>query len=92
MRGQLVHNTQPHARLPPSFLGMDDLTTETSFDSQATRVIGVFDLCFDVYSIGDCTAGHWKTSGRLVQDLNGCTVGQNTQLIYFQEMHLWKNI
>ena len=28
------HNTRPNALLPTSVLGMDDLTTERSFDSQ----------------------------------------------------------
>ena len=28
----------------------------------------------DVFSMSICTAGHWKTSGRLVQELNVCTV------------------
>ena len=45
MRGQPIYDTRPHARLPPSFLCMDDLTTERSFDLQATWVIDVFGLC-----------------------------------------------
>ena len=41
------HNTRTHDdRLPPSFLGVDDLTTESSFDSQATWVIDVLGLLF----------------------------------------------
>ena len=32
-------NTRPHARLPPSFLGIKDLTTERSFNSQARWAI-----------------------------------------------------
>ena len=38
-----VHSARLPVRLPPSFLGMDDLTY-ISFDSQATWVIDVFDL------------------------------------------------
>ena len=53
---------------------MDDLTTERGFDSQATRVIGVLRLYFDVLSISVCTIRHWHTTGRLVQKLNVCTV------------------
>ena len=50
---------------------MDDLTTDRSFDSQVTCVIGVLGVFFDLLSIG-CL--HWQTSGRLVQELNVCTV------------------
>ena len=46
MCGQSRHNTLPHAWLPPSYLGMDDLTTEWSFDLQATWDIDVFGLFF----------------------------------------------
>ena len=63
----------PHARLPP-FPGhgcMDDLTVERSFDLQATRVIDVLDLFFDMLSM------HWRRTGRLVQELNVCTVASH---------------
>ena len=30
---------------------------------------------FDTSSMGVCTTGHWQMSGRLVQELNVCTVG-----------------
>ena len=33
---------------------MDDLTVERSFDSQPTWVIDVFDLFFDMLSMGVC--------------------------------------
>ena len=59
------------------FLGhgcMNDLTTERSFDSQATCVIDAICLFFDMLSMGVCTTRHWQTSGRLVQELNVCTV------------------
>ena len=38
------HNTQPHTQLRDSVLGMDDLTTDCSFDLQATWVIDIFDI------------------------------------------------
>ena len=53
---------------------MDDLTTERSFALQATWVIGVLDLFLDKLSMSVCTTKHWQTSGRLVQDLDVCTV------------------
>ena len=28
----------------------------------------------DIVSMGVCTTTHWQTSGRLLQELNGCTV------------------
>ena len=53
---------------------MDDLTTENTFHLQATWFIDVIVLYFDMLPIGLCTAVHWHTSGRLVQELNVCTV------------------
>ena len=53
---------------------MDDLTTERSFDSQATWVIDVLDLFHDMLSMNVCATRHWHTFGRLVQELNVCTV------------------
>ena len=53
---------------------MDDLTTERSFDSQATLVIDVLGLFFDMLSMTVCINKHWQTSGRLVQELNSRTV------------------
>ena len=49
---------------------MDDLTTERSFDLQATWVIHVLVLFFNMLS----TNRHCRTSGRLVQELNVCTL------------------
>ena len=75
MRG---HNTRPHARLMrPTFLGMD--ATKRSFDLQATWVVDVFYLFFDMSPIGVCTIEHWHVSGRLVHELNACTVGCDTE-------------
>ena len=67
MHGQPRHNTRPHVRLPPSFLDMDDLTTERGFDLQATWVIDVLGLFFDM---SVCTTRHWQMFGRQLQELN----------------------
>ena len=54
---------------------MDDLKTERSFSSQATWVIDVLGLFFDMLSMGVFKENRlWQTSGRLVQELNVCTV------------------
>ena len=61
----------------PEFPGhgcMDDLPIETSFDSKATWVIDILSLFFDMLSTDICTTRHWKTSGRLMQELNVCNV------------------
>ena len=31
-------------------------------------------IFFDTLSMGDCAIRHWQTSGRLMQELNACTV------------------
>ena len=61
-----------------------DLTTDCGFDSQTTRVIVVLGLFFDRLSMGVCITGHCQTSGRLVLELNGCTVvkGSWSRLAY----------
>ena len=48
MRGPSVYNSRPLGQFPPSILGMDDLTTERIFYSQATWVIDTVDLFFDM--------------------------------------------
>ena len=53
---------------------MDDITTECSFDSQATRVIDVLGLFFDMLSVGVCTTMCWQASDGLVRELNIRTV------------------
>ena len=65
----------------PGFIGMEDITTECSFDSQATCIIAVLGLFVDMLSMGVSTISHWRTSGRLVQQLDVCTVGQVEMLI-----------
>ena len=68
MRRQQGPDTRLHARLPPSFLGMDDLTTKHSFHSHATWVIGVFGLFCVIH------VWHWQTFGQLVQELTTYTL------------------
>ena len=51
-----------------------DLTTESSFDSQAKWVMMCLAYLFGMLSMGVCTTRHWQTSGRLVQELNVWTV------------------
>ena len=65
---------RPIATQFPGHGCLDDLTTERSFNSQATCVVDVLGLFFDMLSMGFCTTGHWQTSGRLVQELNIRTV------------------
>ena len=48
---------------------MHDLTTECSFDTQATWVIDVLGLFIDMPSMVVCTTRHCETSGRLVQEI-----------------------
>ena len=51
-----------------------------SYDLQATWVVDVQMAYFcDILSMGVCTTRHWKTSGRLVQELNACTVDSSGQ-------------
>ena len=57
---------------------MDDLTTESSFDSQFIWVFDVLGLFFDMLSMGVSTTSYWQASGRLVQELNVCTVDRGT--------------
>ena len=54
----------------------DDLTAACSSDSQAMGAIDVLGLFFDMLSMDVCTTRHWHTSGRLVQELNVCSVGR----------------
>ena len=53
---------------------MDDLTTERSFNSPATWVSGVLGLLFDMLPMDVCTTRHCQASGRLLQEINVCTV------------------
>ena len=79
MCGQPGHYTRPHDRLPTQFYGhgcKNDLTAERNVNSQATWVIYALGLLFDVLSMDVSTTRHWQISGRLVHELNVCTVAQ----------------
>ena len=52
----------------------DDLTTEGSFDLQAMCILDALGLFFDMLCMGVCATRYWQPSGRLVQELNSCTV------------------
>ena len=71
----IIHDAPPIATQVSGHGYMDDLTTERSFDSQAEWVIDV--LGFFTLSKGICTGRHWQTTGRLVQEVNVCTVAAN---------------
>ena len=77
MRGQSGHNTRPDTRLPPIFLGMDAWMTSQLNVALARKLRGLF-IClacnFEVLVMGVFTTRQWKTSGRLVQELNVSTV------------------
>ena len=82
MRGQPGHNTQPHVRLQPSFQGVDAWITSKLNEALACKsresLMSLADI-FDMPSMVVCTTRHWQTSGRLVQELNVCTVLSKVQ-------------
>ena len=53
---------------------MFNLTTEGTFHLQAKCVFDVLGLFLNLKSMVVCTTRHCQTSGRLVQELNVCTV------------------
>ena len=53
---------------------MDDLTFKRGSYSQAAWVIDVLGLFFDMPCSADCTTRQCEAFGRLVQELNVCTV------------------
>ena len=77
MPGQPGHDTRPHARLQPSFVGMDAWMTSQLNVVLIRKLLGSL-LClaysFDTLSMRDSTTSQWQTTGRLVQELNVCTV------------------
>ena len=88
--GSPGHNARPHARLPPSFLGMDawmhsNLITKRRFYSQATQVIGVHGFFGGVgHVIHGCLhnqalADVWSTGN------TGCTVPPTTIVWSFED-------
>ena len=83
MPGYLGRNTRLHARLPSSFLGMDAWMTSKLNVAlvRKQRVIYMLELCFDISSMGVCTARHWQMSGRLVQEIKVCTQNMYRKII-----------
>ena len=67
---------RPIASSFPRHGNMDDLTTERRFDSQASWVIDVPGMVFDMVCMDFCTTRQWLTAGRLVQELNVRTVAK----------------
>ena len=53
---------------------MDDLTTEQSFDLQATWTMYVVGLQCNMSSMDVCATRHWQKSGRVAQQINACAV------------------
>ena len=73
MPGQPGHSTRLHAQFPPSFLDMDACTTSQLNVALVRKLLCAW-LIFDTLSISVCTTRHWQTSGKLVQEVNVCTV------------------
>ena len=73
----IIHDRTPACHQCHGHGCTDSLTTERDFDSQASLAIDVFGLYFEIVSTGDCTTRHWQTTGRVVQELNVCTVLMN---------------
>ena len=77
MSGMAEHKTRPHARLPPCFLGMDvRITSQLNGDliRKLAWVIDMLGLFYDMLFMVVCTTSHSQMPGRLVQELNVCTV------------------
>ena len=77
MRGQPGHNTRPHARLAPSFLGKDAWMTSqlnVVFHRKLRGLLLCLAYFLNMLSMGVGTTRHWQTPGQLVQALNVCTV------------------
>ena len=53
---------------------MDDLTNGRGVDSQVTWVIDELGLFINMLPMCVSTTRHWQMTGRLVQELNVCTV------------------
>ena len=69
---------------------MDDLRNDRSLKLQATWVIDVFGLFCICYPWVVFTSRHLQMSGRLVKELNICTVGKPVRicmLIQLNTMH-----
>ena len=74
MRGQSGHNTQPDTRLPPIFLGMDAWMISQMNVALTRGSLMCLACVFDVLAMNVFTIRQWRTAGRLVQELDVCTV------------------
>ena len=76
MPEQTGHNTQPHVQLTPRFQGMDAWMISQMDVALIRKLSGsLMSLAyFDMLYMCVCTTRHCQTSGRLVQELNVCTV------------------
>ena len=75
MREHQGHRTRPHTRLP--LISRAWMRPQDYHNRTLIRPLrGVIDVhgFFNMLSIGVCTTRHWQMSGRLVQELNACTV------------------
>ena len=73
MRGHPGPNTQPHARLQPSFKDIDAWITSKLNEALVCKLrVSLMSLADILHAV--CTTRHWQTSGRLVQELNVCTL------------------
>ena len=72
-----------HDRMPDCLTGMGARTTSQLNVALIRKLRGPL-MCltyyFDMLSMGVCTTRHWQTTGRLVQELNVCTVPMNYNL------------
>ena len=76
MLGQPGLNARPHARLAPIFLGKDArMTSQLNVVFHRKLRGSLVCLSYFWHVIHGCLKNrHWQTSGRLVQELNVCTV------------------
>ena len=72
---------RPIATQSPGLGCMDDLRTKRSFDSQTIGSLVCLPYLFEILSMGVCTTRHKQTSGRLVQELNVCTVAVSGKVL-----------
>ena len=77
MRVHAGHATRPQARLPSSIPGMYAWMASQLNVALIRKLRGAL-IClgyyFDMVAMGVCATGHWQTFGRLMQELNVCTV------------------
>ena len=65
-----IHDCTPNCRL----VSWPWIHNCEAWNWQATWVTDVLGISVDMLPMSDSTIKHWQTSGRLVQELNACTV------------------